>query len=134
MSTSLLTSHLNDTSDVQLKDQTETSSHETDDEMPPLVEIRPALKEPSVADIMTNLQIDIDVDAKANICNVDRSDVLDGGMRCFRKKTFNPWARLFIKFVGEDGCKNAQTYLSYFESLARMHNGEHTCCCHHSHP
>ena len=79
-----------------------------DDEMPPLEEIFPIVnnEKPSnysrdLVDIMSELQQQIDNDLKANICNVDRSDVLDGGFRCFQKQKFNPRARISVRFAGE---------------------------------
>jgi len=38
-----------------------------------------------------------------NLINVDRNDVLDGGFRGFKRKSFNPHQLLSVKFSGENG-------------------------------
>ena len=43
------------------------------------------------------------MDAKKNIVNVDRDDVLDGGYRAFSRKTFQRKALLSVRFSAEDG-------------------------------
>ena len=80
-----------------------------DDDMPPLEEIfsnatcDDQQSSSSLIDILKSLQKPLDESLKANLCNVDRADVIDGGIRCFKKKNFNPLARLNVKFAGEDG-------------------------------
>jgi len=37
---------------------------------------------------------------------VDRYDVLEGGLRAFKRSTFNPKALLSVKFSAEDGVDN----------------------------
>lgn len=34
---------------------------------------------------------------------MDRSNVMDGGMRGFSRRSFNGWRKLDVKFVDEDG-------------------------------
>ena len=40
---------------------------------------------------------------KNNAINVERSNVLGGGMRGFAQRSFNGWAKLDIEFADEDG-------------------------------
>jgi len=37
------------------------------------------------------------------LVNVDRQNVLDGGLRAFGRKSFNPLCLLDVNFVAEDG-------------------------------
>jgi hypothetical protein len=41
-----------------------------------------------------------------NVVNVDRENVLDGGLRGFNRKSFDPCFRLNVRFSGEDGIDN----------------------------
>ena len=43
---------------------------------------------------------------KANVVNVCRDDVLDGGLRAFARKNFNPANKLSVRFAGEPGIDN----------------------------
>lgn len=54
-------------------------------------------------DVLAGLSRNINVDGKKNIVNVDRADVLDGGMRAFSRATFNPKHLLSVRFAAEDG-------------------------------
>lgn len=42
-------------------------------------------------------------DKNANLVNVTREDVLQGLLRAFKRKSFDPEAALSIRFMGEDG-------------------------------
>ena len=42
-------------------------------------------------------------EGRCNIINVNRDDVLDGGLRGFSRKTFNEKKPLIVKFSGEQG-------------------------------
>lgn len=44
-----------------------------------------------------------DVDGLSNIVNIDRENVLEGGMRAFRRRTFDCRNRLSVRFSAEDG-------------------------------
>jgi len=59
-----------------------------------------------LVDILLDLQRQVDVNGKMNIVNVDRSDVLDGAMRAFKRKSFCPCNLLSVRFAGEDGIDN----------------------------
>ena len=43
---------------------------------------------------------------KANIVNVMRDDVLDGGLRAFKRQNFNPNNKLNVRFIGEQAIDN----------------------------
>lgn len=43
----------------------------------------------------------IEIDLPANVINVHRDDVLDGGFRGFQRASFNPHRRLNVRFSGE---------------------------------
>ena len=60
--------------------------------------------EESLKDILTRLSATMDegVEGFYNKINVDRDDVLDGGLRGFLRPTFMETSRLHIKFAGED--------------------------------
>ena len=59
--------------------------------------------EKTLCDIISDLSHDIDGDGLKNLVNVDRSNILDGGFRAFRRKSFNPLHKLNVRFSGEDG-------------------------------
>ena len=42
-------------------------------------------------------------EARRNVVNVERDDVLDGRIRAFMRVSFNPAAELSVRFAGEDG-------------------------------
>lgn len=54
-------------------------------------------------DVIANVRLQLDANAKKNMVNVIRSDVLDGVMRAVQRVSFNPKAELNVHFVGEDG-------------------------------
>ena len=45
----------------------------------------------------------MEYDSPKNVINVDRDDVLDGGLRAFKRSNFNPKRLLNIRFSGEHG-------------------------------
>lgn len=57
----------------------------------------------SFTDILVRLASVIDGDGLKNIVNVAREDVLDGGFRGFKRKSFNACHLLSVRFSGEDG-------------------------------
>ena len=61
---------------------------------------------PTLVDILKKLKDQTDADAKKNVINVDRDDVMDGCFRAFMRPRFNPVAGLDVKFVGEEGIDN----------------------------
>lgn len=51
--------------------------------------------------ILTRLYSKVNLEAKKNIINVDRYNILDGGKRGFNRKSFNTIAELSVRFSGE---------------------------------
>lgn len=63
-------------------------------------------RDESLVTLLTKLRTAVDTNGCKNIVNVDRGDVLDGGIRAFRRKTFKPEKLLSVRFSGEDGVDN----------------------------
>ena len=63
-------------------------------------------REKTFHEILLSLASQIDNNVTSNRVNVDRDDVLDGGLRAFVRSTFNPRSKLFVRFIGENGMDN----------------------------
>ncbi|MES9884047.1 MAG: hypothetical protein ABW185_24635 [Sedimenticola sp.] len=53
--------------------------------------------------MLQQLHSAVDLTRKKNLINISRTNVIDGAIRCFRRRTFDPLAPLHVKFGGEDG-------------------------------
>jgi len=60
-------------------------------------------RSPSAVDCLKVLADQLELDKPGNLVNVYRGDVLDGTCRAFRRESFNPRRKLFVKFSGEKG-------------------------------
>jgi len=60
-------------------------------------------RQESFFEILTRLQSNINLDGQKNFVNADRDDILDGGFRAFKRKTFDDRRPLSVLFAGEDG-------------------------------
>jgi hypothetical protein len=61
------------------------------------------LLRPTLQSLLRNFASAIDHCAPKMVVNVDREDVLDGGLRAFSRPAFSASRKLDVKFVGEDG-------------------------------
>ena len=59
--------------------------------------------EKSFVTILTELAAVIVREGLKNIVNAERGNVLDGGLRAFKRGNFNPQKLLSVRFTGEDG-------------------------------
>ena len=57
----------------------------------------------SIKEVLLELCSTVDTTLKKNVCNIHREDVMDGALRAFTRKSFQPKALLDVKFIGEDG-------------------------------
>jgi len=60
-------------------------------------------REKSFTDIIINLAQMIDINGSKNVINVDRNNILDGGLRGFARKVFDAKRLLFVRFADEQG-------------------------------